>query len=251
MKTFGIYLIVLGHFFSVGNRYVYVFNVPLFFIISGFLCKRESDNKLFWQKITYNLLVPMFLISGVHIVCEFLFGGFDISRMLKNIVCMVIGLKVGLDECWFIYTLVLIRIIYQYIRSDVYNVLLIFLMLLLSYVYNGYEGGVAGVNIHAPNAWFVVLLAYPFYFIGAKIKTSKLLLLNLRTIFLAAIPCFLTVIACGYYNGKVVMYISDYGGYMTLFFAGALAGSFVVFCISKFFSKITPPIYSTYLKAPY
>ena len=37
MKAIGIYLVVLGHFFSVGEKFIYVFHVPLFFLISGFV----------------------------------------------------------------------------------------------------------------------------------------------------------------------------------------------------------------------
>ena len=63
MKAIGIVLIVYGHFFSFYNRYVYVFSVPLFFVISGFLCRRETDTKLFWKKLWYNLVVPLLLID--------------------------------------------------------------------------------------------------------------------------------------------------------------------------------------------
>ena len=41
MKALGMYLIVAGHFFSVGDKYLYIFSVPVFFVISGFLNKRE------------------------------------------------------------------------------------------------------------------------------------------------------------------------------------------------------------------
>lgn len=42
MKAIGMYFIVAGHFFPIGYKYIYVFNVPLFFILSGFLCKKEA-----------------------------------------------------------------------------------------------------------------------------------------------------------------------------------------------------------------
>lgn len=66
MKALGIYLVVLGHFNTVGNQFVYVFHVPLFFVISGFLCKRECDGRLFWQKLWYNLAVPFLSLSVLY-----------------------------------------------------------------------------------------------------------------------------------------------------------------------------------------
>lgn len=50
MKSLGIYLIVLGHFYSVGEKFIYIFHVPLFFLISGILSKREEDDSIFWKK---------------------------------------------------------------------------------------------------------------------------------------------------------------------------------------------------------
>lgn len=47
MKAWGMYFIVLGHFFSIGSAYVYVFNVPLFFIVSGFLYKYDKGTHEF------------------------------------------------------------------------------------------------------------------------------------------------------------------------------------------------------------
>ena len=43
MKTIGIYLIVLGHFFSVGEKYVYVFNSSA---LKKFLAYVSSSNNL-------------------------------------------------------------------------------------------------------------------------------------------------------------------------------------------------------------
>ena len=57
MKTIGIYFIVLGHFFSIGYKFIYVFNVPLFFLISGFLCKKEKDNR-YTPNTTKNSTLP-------------------------------------------------------------------------------------------------------------------------------------------------------------------------------------------------
>ena len=50
MKVIGMYLIVAGHFFSIGNKYIYTFSVALFFCISGFLCKKEEDHRFFLEK---------------------------------------------------------------------------------------------------------------------------------------------------------------------------------------------------------
>ena len=43
MKTIAMYSIVAGHGGVPGNKNFYVFSVPCFFILSGFLSKQEND----------------------------------------------------------------------------------------------------------------------------------------------------------------------------------------------------------------
>lgn len=61
LKVLGMYLIVVGHMFSPGNEFVYVFSVPLFFISSGFLTKREDSLRAFGKKNYARLVEPAVL----------------------------------------------------------------------------------------------------------------------------------------------------------------------------------------------
>lgn len=56
MKVIGIFLIVSGHYFPPNYAILYVFSVQLFFIISGFLSKKEPT-KIFRQKIFRQLIL--------------------------------------------------------------------------------------------------------------------------------------------------------------------------------------------------
>ena len=49
MKTLAMFLIVAGHCSVPGNIFIYVFSVPCFFILSGFLCKKEKEVTVFWK----------------------------------------------------------------------------------------------------------------------------------------------------------------------------------------------------------
>lgn len=119
MKAIGIVLIAYGHFFSLFDRYVYVFSVPLFFVISGFLCRIESDTKVFWKKLWYNLVIPLLLIS----VIDYLIG--TIKGILSGyypqpvdhfhfLWKMSIGLYEAVGGLWFVYTLIILKIILQF-----------------------------------------------------------------------------------------------------------------------------------------
>ena len=63
MKALGMLLIIWGHCFPVGlTSFVYAFSVPLFFVISGYLSKREESLKVFWKKNFRSLIVPYLLL---------------------------------------------------------------------------------------------------------------------------------------------------------------------------------------------
>ena len=140
MKAIGMYFIVLGHFFAFCNKYVYVFNVPLFFLVPGILCKKESDLKTFWRKLWYNLLLPMLLISVINFlyysVQSLKNGSLEIEHVLWFMVNVLLGFHEGVGECWFVYTLILLKILYQY--SPWKNLLcaLVVVCLGLAYIYN-------------------------------------------------------------------------------------------------------------------
>ena len=59
MKVIGMYFIVLGHMFPQGYKSIYAFSVPLFFFLSGLLSRKESDSRIFWNKVIRTLLIPM------------------------------------------------------------------------------------------------------------------------------------------------------------------------------------------------
>lgn len=44
IKALGIMLVYFGHAHVPGNRYIYMFHMPMFFIISGF-CWNEEKNR--------------------------------------------------------------------------------------------------------------------------------------------------------------------------------------------------------------
>jgi len=123
MKTIGIYLIVFGHFFPVGYEYIYVFNVPLFFILSGFLSHKELDEKLFWKKLWYNLIIPLLFIIVFNILrycaVHFIKDNLSITNIILSLLACLSGMGgkgidvVGVGTGWFVYTLIIVKIIHQ------------------------------------------------------------------------------------------------------------------------------------------
>ena len=239
MKTIGIYLIVLGHFCSIGEKFIYVFHVPLFFVISGFLCKKECDEHLFWKKLWFNLGVPMLIMTAIYIlyicILQLLDGTFEPKLIYWCVRKVLLGIVSGFGNLWFVYTLIILKIIFQYISSKTFLYSLVVVMLALAFVYNKTAPTAFPFFIKAPNAVVDVCTAYPFFMLGVFLQQyNKFNELDGKVKMFLLFVCGLLLVAISnHYNGYVAMFHCDYGGDMFWFLVGGVAGSMMVFALSK------------------
>lgn len=245
MKALGIYLIVLGHFYSVGEEFIYVFHVPLFFAISGFLSKKESSQRVFWKKTWYNLAVPMLLMATVNLVfaCmrQLADGTFEWQTFYWFVRNVTFGMVAGFDALWFVYTLILLKLIFQYCPSRVVFYVLVPCMLALAYCYNGVDRSGYPFFLKDPNVLANVLTAYPFFALGVAaggIRKAVNEWRNKRTLVLVFAGSLGAVGLSYYYNQYVAMYACDYGGSLWWFLVGGVAGCLMVFAISKLLGRL-------------
>ena len=240
MKTIGIYFIVLGHFFSVHTAFIYVFNVPLFFIISGFLCKHESNNLEFWKKLWWNLIVPMIIIcitnSLITTILEIHSGCIDMNRIINFIPSMIMGMHRSVGVCWFIYTLMLIKIIYQFTKGFPIQILLFVILLSIAYVLHETEIGTISL-FQKPNSIINVCTAFPFFLIGAYLRYAKEYLNSVKSKYMLftmfAIGMFYLYLSGHFNGGDVWMFMCKYGKDIFWFLVGGMAGTLAVYSISK------------------
>lgn len=242
MKALGIYLIVLGHFYSIGEKFIYVFHVPLFFVISGFLNKAEVDAQVFWKKLWYNLAVPMLLMATInfayHSILQFFNGSFspaDVYWFVRNV---AFGMASGYDTLWFVFTLMLLKIIFQYCFSRKFFYSLSAVMMVLAYVYNHCDLSRLPFFLKEPNAVVDVCTAYPFFAIGLLLRNYKEIInaLNNKLILITAFVGGLLLVAlCYTYNGYVGMFRCDYGGNIFFFLVGGVAGTVMIWALSVLF----------------
>ena len=240
MKALGIYLIVLGHFYSVGEKFIYIFHVPLFFVISGFLNKKEVDGRVFWRKLWYNLAVPMLLMAVLNFCYHCILMAFNGSLAIVDAYWFVrnlaFGMVAGLDTLWFVYTLILLKIIYQFCHSDKLFYYLTVIMLALAFAYNHNDFSGYPFFLNEPNAIIDVCTAYPFFAFGVLMRNYKEILnaLNNKVVFIAVFACGLLLVSlCSVYNGYVGLFGCNYGGNILLFLVGAIAGTVMIWALSK------------------
>lgn len=240
MKSIGIYFIVLGHFFSVGDKFIYVFNVPLFFVISGFLSKRETDNKVFWKKLWYNLIVPMLIISTINYLYACaqlsLSGTFEWKSIVYFIFHVLLGFQAGVGTCWFVYTLVILKIVHQYCQDRTLLYGGIAPALIAAYLYNHVDLSHISGYLSAPNSIVNTCTAFPFFAAGIFLKTKKD---NVNSLNSSCLLCLVflagasAVYLSGHFNDYVWMYHCGYGNNFFWFLTGGMAGMCSIFAMSK------------------
>ncbi len=242
MKAIGIYLIVLGHFYSVGEKLIYAFHVPLFFVISGFLNKKEVDGQVFWKKLWYNLTVPMLLMAVInfsyHSILQLFNGSFSPADAYWFVRNVAFGMVSGYDTLWFVFTLMMLKVIFQYFFSRKLFYSFSFVMMVLAYIYNHIDLSGLPFFLKEPNAVVDLCTAYPFFAIGVLLRNYKDMVnaLDSKVILIAVFVCGLLLVAlCYMYNGYVGMFCCDYGGNIFLFLVGGIAGTVMVWALSVLF----------------
>lgn len=249
MKVLGIYLVVLGHFYSVGEKFIYVFHVPLFFVISGFLNKRETDDQVFWSKLWYNLAVPMLIIATIDFVyaciVQLYDGSFEWINFYWFVRNVLFGMVAGFDTLWFVYTLILLKISYQFCHSEISFYVSSAAFLAFACLYFNSDLSGYPFFLSEPNAIVDSCTAYPFFAFGIMMRNYKVLLntSDNKVMLMVAFACgLLLVTLCSMYNGYVGLYSCNYGGNIFLFLIGGIAGTVMIWALAKLFGYVPKAI---------
>ena len=100
-KVIGIFLIVLGHSIfrnSDLTKFLYIFHVPIFFFISGYLEKNNPcPTKEYLKKLLYSLIIPYFIWNILY---------FPFHLSFRSVIAMVVGLPPWNGASWFLMVLV-------------------------------------------------------------------------------------------------------------------------------------------------
>lgn len=166
LRGFAIICVVWGHFssaiYSSGGvsyymtYYIYLFHMPIFFLVSGYLYKISSKNESFFKiikKKTFNLLIPAVFMG---------MGLFFINYFMNNKDSCFVLIKKVLSQDWFLLTMWMVSII-AYISKQYFSTKLLIggnlIVMLISGLLN--------------NSIAKVFLYLCFYFIGIYYSEHK------------------------------------------------------------------------------
>ncbi|MFP9099570.1 acyltransferase family protein [Flavobacterium sp. RHBU_24] len=194
LKGIGILSVVVGHIYS-GNLklFIFLFHMPLFFFIGGFLFKPVLSFKDFFSKKTIHLLVPYFAflvcILTPQEIMLLLDGKETILKWIIRFVCGGVLLFEWTGVFWFTTCFFLTQQVYNYIIVKfsyriVWSIVAFFLML-------AYANYLFFKKMYFPWAVNVVFYALPIMHLGWLYKKNSINQLYLLAFSLVSIVLLL------------------------------------------------------------
>jgi fucose 4-O-acetylase-like acetyltransferase len=234
LKGIGIVLVVIGHIYSgFISKFIFLFHMPLFFFISGFLFKKKESQMSYFKSKVWQLLVPY----SIYLIIFYLaFTDFPNtqSELIKYIVKPIFGGRALINETgvfWFVTCLFFTQQIAQYLISNFsenkINIVIISSLIIAyldSYFFSQYV---------IPLAFDVVFAALPFFYLGYIIRQKKYFPPLLLLILISTVSVFLLFL---YEDFRVNMKYVDYG-IPIISLLGGLSIIFLIILIAKKISQ--------------
>lgn len=246
MKALGMLFIIWGHAFpETFSPFIYSFNVPLFFIVSGYLYKRSETFTIFLKKNYISLIIPYLLLCLIKDFSHIIKFYNDFPELLKLPIGVLSGFHTFMDapaakNLWFVYTLFIIKVLFQITKSKKRLMLWMVLCVVVSLICGYYD--------YHP-VWGVtnVFLAFPYFFLGYVISTNfeeklSIWVKRIRQYKFRAFLCIIALLVVQFvlsnFSGSVRMFKGMYGNSMLLFFVLGVAGTIICFLISVLLDNV-------------
>lgn len=276
-KSIGIFLIVLSHL--TGSRYtanfLWTFNVPLFFFISGFLFK-STHSDIFLNRLKSRLILPYIYIYLINALLVVLIK-FDFN--INSIIAMVLGMFWGARSysyfdlvngaLWFLPALIIVELIYFYLIRKSPWFYLPLLSLSIFFYSQGYLNLFLSIDLAllGLNYYVAGVLVRKFNLIGTIKTEKKVILVIVFVLSLLATLKFADWGVSVWYGGKFYL-ASLTGGILGIamiislslllettlksfsFISFISANTLFIFCFHRFSNPIAISVIKTFIIKP-
>jgi len=257
VKGLAIFLVIFGHVISSNacfleiniNNLIYIFHMPLFFIISGILISHKKDTTFlkFIKQKAKSIMIPYFVFSILSFLYWYLierkFRG-NITMSPSDIFFNIFIMKTSGDllipniVLWFLPCMFVANIIFYFIRKldkKYIRIIISIILFLIGYIFSI-------KNIVLPFSFDTALIAILFLDFGYEISdiilNKKIEKISLTQTFVGIILLIGIYVICFIYNGNISMLGHQYGSPL-MFFLGAICGSSLIYFISYYISKLS------------
>ena len=234
MKVLGMFLIIYGHIYPrlYISQTISAFFVQVFFVLSGFLCTKSYGFRELFGHLKSTITLYFVLTISTLFLCHFLWNErFSLCQYLNGI---LLGNVDIIHNMWFVYTLIVIRIIHNYlIRFKTLPLIAVGFCLLTLII--------GGQSIRLPFALIDVVISLPFFELGYFLsknckdnveKNIEHIQQHLGFYIIISAVLYASIWFSVHLNGYVNMYKSDYGNSFLLFIINSIIGIYATFIVS-------------------
>lgn len=264
VRGIGIILVYLGH--STGNPLIwliYGFHMPLFFILSGYLYKKDKI-PLFCLKLCRRYILPYLVLCAANSLLRipYMFvGGYSVHGIMLGLIGYLKGSLKGdwrqMPNCmplWFLPALAVSLLLFRLINTIPFKAvrfILYFACAVIGYKWNS-MAAVQGIPEELPWGQHTVFTDVAFIAIGCGIKELHIRYKNICTewtrprIYLITVLLLLSGVSCitidHLFFSDVDIYFNNYGN-IILTYAGAVFTSISLILICIRISRGKSPYY--------
>jgi fucose 4-O-acetylase-like acetyltransferase len=237
-RGIGIALVVFGHLNdgTFLRNCIYLFHMPLFFFLSGYLYKVQTDHRLFLKKKFIHLMIPYFTFLLLYAPLEYKYHHGENHALLRTLGALVWGgdsLRGSLAIFWFVSCLFLTQQLMNWLMNY-YRLRIVMQIAAVAFVLS-YVNSMYAPWFKLPFDAHVVLAAMPFFLLGYMARSFDLKQLWVRL-----------VATAGAFGGAVLVYSHSsvaydmrggVYGWPFVSFLLALSGTVLVMFISDLISR--------------
>jgi len=210
MKGLGMLAVVIGHIY-VGeiSRNIFIFHMPLFFFVSGYLFKPTFEYKNYFFKKVVHLLIPYFSFLIPLYITFTDFPSLDIKEILRYFSRPIIGgvmLNGYFGVFWFVTCLFLTQQIMNYLINKLNSKKLLLLILVILIV--SYSNKYMFPQVWLPWNLNVVFHSIPIFYVGYIYKKRNF---NINKIFLVLLGFLVILFSFAFPENVYDMKFAEYG----------------------------------------
>ena len=263
-RFLGIFLVILGHCLQIPKNFlqnflveiwhwIYLFHMPLFFIISGYLFKQQE--RMDWIKLFRGLIIPYFLYQFIFIPIMLLSHLSHGQGLVDTFLKLILGILMGdgydtqysYTVClpaWFIISIIQLRLLFlKIIINNVSTIILSF----ASIVFLIFQKQL-GFDLFC--CLDSTIMAIPYFLLGYIMKNkldlnddlSNKTQLRYRLVvgggkIVASIICMIMTIIILGINGPTQMNGPSCGKSVLLNYVAGISGTMIIFLLSSYGSS--------------
>lgn len=233
-KALCIFLMVCGHSrpFPQFHDFLYLFHMPVFFIITGILYKPKNIKKLIISLIIptliWNMINYPWYLSGIIGHKPITFENL-LSRPILGLI--IHDFNIGIPICgafWFVLVIFILRLIYPIIHK----IRIIHIAFIIFCLFTAFKSNQAPENgiLFLPQR---AIIAYPFFLFGIYIKKHQTILSKINRWEISLLLCsFIILILFSYYLGTFDLYSCNLN-YFPLYYCIGIIGFIFIYTLSN------------------